>query len=78
MPANESRKIAVKWSTDANDLTIKDLTEDLSNSASFDGAFTLASYLKPFFGNKYPMWLKNIKLYDKVLSDATIEREALR
>jgi hypothetical protein len=40
---------------------------------TYDGAFTLATYLQLAYANDYPMWIEYIKIYDRAQSTAWIE-----
>lgn len=74
---NKLSKTAIRWSGSTLELFRK--KEDEStwtvNSGSFDGAFDIETHLKLFYGNEYPMWLRNLRLYNKALTEDEIERE---
>ena len=41
--------------------------------ATYDGAFTLGTYLRWFFGNIYPMWVQDFHVYNRAMATTWIE-----
>jgi hypothetical protein len=79
---NKISKIALRWNGETGTRELLRKKEDESswtvNSGDFDGAFDTDDYLRLFYDNEYPMWLKNLKMYDTWLTEGEIEKEFLR
>jgi hypothetical protein len=66
-----------RWSGATKELLAKNegAASFSSTSGSFDGDFIFSDTLYLFFNNPLPMWLRNLRFYDKALTETEIESE---
>ncbi len=73
--ANTWYKLAVKWSSTTGKMSIgidSGSGVSWSTEGTFDGSYALGTNLRLGNGLFGPMWLRDLRLYDRVLSDAEI------
>lgn len=76
---NKISYLAVRWDANASSLELLRKKEDESSwttdSESYDGAFQTGTQLRLFYDCEYPIWLRNLRFYNKTLTEAEIEQE---
>jgi len=74
-PANTWYKFVVKWSSATSKMRVGyDIGAGIVWGAevAFDGSYTLGTSLRLAFGLFGPMWLRDLRLYDRIPSDSEI------
>ena len=72
--------VAVRWDQDANSgdgyFKVSEKhggTWTHGTSVAFNDAYTAGDYLRLAYGNEFPMWIRNIKVYDGWVKDANLD-----
>jgi len=77
--ANVALRVALRWGIDTDNVRQMSLayvlasTVDTGTLTDYDGAFTLQTLLLLMKGGTWPQQIKNLKFYDRVLTDAELE-----